>query len=37
MKTACAKHEDQIQALTQGFQMHISKPVEPTDLIKAVG
>ncbi|OKH51428.1 hypothetical protein NIES2101_18640 [Calothrix sp. HK-06] len=35
--TACAKHEDQIQALTQGFQMHISKPVEPNDLIKAVG
>lgn len=35
--TACAKHEDQIQALTQGFQMHIPKPVDPTDLIKAVG
>jgi CheY-like chemotaxis protein/nitrogen-specific signal transduction histidine kinase len=34
--TAYARNEDRIQALISGFQMHISKPVEPQELILAV-
>jgi signal transduction histidine kinase len=34
--TAYARPEDREQALTEGFQMHLSKPVEPRDLIGAV-
>jgi PAS domain S-box-containing protein len=34
--TAYARAEDRIQALRSGFQMHISKPVEPSELVVAV-
>jgi PAS domain S-box-containing protein len=34
--TAYAGEYDQKQALQAGFQLHISKPVEPEDLIKAI-
>jgi CheY-like chemotaxis protein len=34
--TAYARNEDRIQALISGFQMHMSKPVEPRELILAV-
>jgi CheY-like chemotaxis protein len=30
--TAYARAEDRVQALRSGFQMHIAKPVEPTEL-----
>jgi len=31
--TAFSQREDRIRALTAGFQMHVSKPVEPEELI----
>jgi PAS domain S-box-containing protein len=34
--TAYARMEDRIQSLRSGFQMHISKPVEPSELIVVV-
>lgn len=34
--TAYAKQEDQVQALSAGFQQFLAKPVEPTQLIKAI-
>jgi CheY-like chemotaxis protein/anti-sigma regulatory factor (Ser/Thr protein kinase) len=34
--TAFARSEDRIRALEAGFRAHISKPVEPTELIAAV-
>lgn len=34
--TAYARAEDRVQALRAGFQMHIAKPVEPTELIAVV-
>ncbi|HYF52052.1 MAG TPA: response regulator [Planctomycetota bacterium] len=34
--TAYAREEDRRQALESGFQLHLSKPVEPADLIAAV-
>jgi CheY-like chemotaxis protein len=34
--TAYARSEDQIAALARGFQIHIAKPVNPTELITAV-
>jgi signal transduction histidine kinase len=34
--TAYARAEDRIQALRSGFQMHIAKPVEPSELIAVV-
>lgn len=34
--TAYARTEDRIQAFRSGFQMHISKPVEPSELVLAV-
>lgn len=34
--TAYARSEDRIKALGAGFQMHLSKPVEPAELIAAV-
>lgn len=34
--TAFARSEDQLKALQAGFSTHISKPVEPTELIEAV-
>lgn len=33
--TAYARSEDRVQALRAGFQMHIAKPVEPSELIVA--
>ena len=35
--TAYARSEDRVTAIASGFQIHISKPVHPTDLIMAVG
>jgi len=34
--TAYARSEDRITALVSGFQMHVPKPVDPTELIAAV-
>ena len=33
--TAYARSEDRVQALRSGFQMHIAKPVEPSELVAA--
>jgi PAS domain S-box-containing protein len=35
--TAYARPEDKLHALTSGFQMHLSKPTEPGELIAALG
>jgi PAS domain S-box-containing protein len=35
--TAFARSEDRLRALEAGFSSHISKPVEPNELIEAVG
>jgi len=34
--TAFARSEDQRRALTAGYQMHLSKPVEPNQLVAAI-
>jgi PAS domain S-box-containing protein len=34
--TAYARSEDRVSALASGFQMHIAKPVNPTELVIAV-
>ena len=34
--TAMARIEDRIKALTAGYQMHVSKPVQPVELITIV-
>lgn len=34
--TAYARDSDRAQALGAGFQLHLAKPVEPVDLVKAV-
>jgi hypothetical protein len=34
--TAYARNEDRIQTLISGFQLHMSKPVEPRELVLAV-
>jgi PAS domain S-box-containing protein len=34
--TAYGRSEDRIQALESGFQMHVSKPVEPTELMLVI-
>src|SRR5262249_32777304 len=34
--TALARIEDRVKALTAGYQMHVSKPVEPVELISIV-
>jgi CheY-like chemotaxis protein len=34
--TAYAREHDQQQAIAAGFEMHLSKPVEPEILIKAI-
>src|SRR5262249_26696276 len=34
--TATARIEDRVKALTAGYQMHVSKPVEPIELISIV-
>jgi CheY-like chemotaxis protein len=35
--TAYARSEDRVTALASGFQMHIAKPVNPVELVIAVG
>ena len=35
--TAYARPEDRARVLAAGFQRHVAKPVEPSDLAKAVG
>ena len=34
--TAFARSEDRTRALRAGFQVHVSKPVEPTELVATV-
>jgi CheY-like chemotaxis protein len=34
--TAYAREEDRVLALNAGFQMHLSKPVEPDELLEAI-
>lgn len=34
--TAYAKPQDRVQALAAGFQAHLTKPIEPIDLIKEI-
>jgi CheY-like chemotaxis protein len=34
--TAYARPEDKVNALTSGFQMHLSKPTEPPELVAAL-
>ena len=34
--TAHAKQEDRLRALAAGFQQHLTKPVEPSELVKVV-
>jgi CheY-like chemotaxis protein len=34
--TACAGSEDRVLALEAGFQAHVTKPVDPEDLIAAI-
>jgi DNA-binding response OmpR family regulator len=34
--TAFAQREDRIRALTAGFQMHMTKPVAPEELIVVI-
>jgi CheY-like chemotaxis protein len=35
--TAFARSQDRIQSLQAGFSMHISKPVDPRELVHVVG
>jgi len=35
--TAFARHEDRMRALRAGFNAHVAKPVEPTELVATVG
>ncbi|MFN8392491.1 MAG: CHASE domain-containing protein [Bdellovibrionota bacterium] len=35
--TAFARREDRIRSIAAGFQMHVAKPVEPAELLAAVG
>ena len=35
--TAYARSEDRTRAMMAGFQIHISKPIEPTELAATVG
>ena len=34
--TAYARSEDRIKALERGFQLHLAKPVDPTELVVAI-
>jgi len=34
--TACASRSDKIRLLAAGFQAHVSKPLDPTELIRVV-
>jgi CheY-like chemotaxis protein len=35
--TAYARSDDRISAVASGFQMHLAKPVNPTELVIAIG
>jgi CheY-like chemotaxis protein len=35
--TAFARMEDRVRALTEGFQSHVAKPVEPSELTAVIG
>jgi CheY-like chemotaxis protein len=35
--TAYARSDDRISAVASGFQRHLAKPVNPTELVVAVG
>ena len=35
--TAFARSEDRAKALRSGFQLHLSKPVDPAELVAAIG
>jgi CheY-like chemotaxis protein len=35
--TAYARSDDRISAVASGFQMHLAKPVNPTELVVAIG
>jgi len=35
--TAYARSEDRARSLTSGFQIHLSKPIDPRELVAAVG
>ena len=35
--TAYARSEDRVKALRAGFQIHLAKPIDPTELLTAVG
>ncbi len=34
--TAYARIEDRVKALSSGFQMHVPKPVDPTELLTVI-
>jgi CheY-like chemotaxis protein len=34
--TAHARSSDRLRALSEGYQMHMSKPVEPVELVLAI-
>ena len=34
--TAYARTEDQMEAMEAGFEMHLSKPIEPQELLSAI-
>jgi CheY-like chemotaxis protein len=34
--TAYARSEDRAKSLESGFEMHLSKPIDPTELVAAV-
>jgi len=34
--TAYARAEDRVRALTSGYQTHVTKPVEPTELMAVI-
>ena len=34
--TACVREDERQRALAAGFQMHLAKPIHPTDLARAV-
>jgi CheY-like chemotaxis protein len=34
--TAYARREDRLRALAAGFQSHVPKPIEPTELVAVI-
>jgi CheY-like chemotaxis protein len=34
--TAYARSEDRVKALRAGFQIHLAKPIDPTELVTTV-